>query len=43
MAHLEFISSLQGVELAKECEEYWQVWRLNHLIFMQIIKKEKQG
>lgn len=43
MAHLEFISSSEGVELAKECEEYWQMWRFNHLVFMQIIKKEKQG
>lgn len=43
MAHLEFISSSEGVELAKECEEYWQMWRFNHLVFMQIIKKGKQG
>ena len=43
MAHLEFISSSEGVELAKECEEYWQVWRFNHLVFMQIMQKQKQG
>lgn len=43
MAHMEFLSGKQGVELAKECEEYWQVYRLNHLIFAEIIKREKQG
>ena len=43
MAHLEYISGTDGIELARECEEYWQVWRLNHLIFTQIIKKGKQG
>ena len=43
MAHLEFISSSEGVELSKECEEYWQVWRFNHLVFMQIMQKQKQG
>lgn len=43
MAHLEYISGTQGVELAKECEEYWQVWRFNHLVFMEIVKREKRG
>lgn len=43
MAHLEFISGTKGVELAKECEEYWQIWRFNHLVFMQIVQKEKRG
>jgi len=42
MAHLEFISGSGGVELAKDCEEYWQVWRFNHLVFMQIVAREKK-
>ena len=42
MAHLEYISGSEGVELAKECEEYWQVWRFNHLVFMQIVAREKK-
>ena len=36
LSHMEFVANRSSIELASECEQYWNVYGLNSMAFLEL-------
>ena len=36
MSHMEFVANRPSIELAGECEQYWKVYGINAMAFLEL-------
>ena len=41
MQHMEFIANRPSVELAGECEQYWKVYGINAMAFLELAARSQ--
>ena len=41
MSHMEFVSNRPASELASECEQYWKVYGINAMAFLELAARSQ--
>ena len=41
MQHMEFVSGRPAIELAGECEQYWKVYGINAMAFLELAARSQ--
>ena len=39
MSHMEFVANRPSIELAGECEQYWKVYGINAMAFLELASR----
>ena len=39
MSHMEFVANRPSIELAGECEQYWKVYGINSMAFLELASR----
>lgn len=41
MSHMEFVANRPSIELAGECEQYWKVYGINAMAFLELAARSQ--